>query len=222
MKRYKKGIESRGSILVSARQVLNDQGLNITVDTLSKALGLTRGRITHFFPTREDLMVAIMRDYEHALGETIQNFDWGRELTFEKMFGALELILEVQYEYRCALSYVCITNRHQHEMHQHIEASFMNRIDNIMLRLRAMVHQGLLIPAILEKPSFDIYCFQFTNLLTTWVVSQELYFSKRGVEKMKPLYIRSAMDLYLPYLSLKGKKAYTVAVSAFNQKYQLT
>lgn len=213
-----KGLESRSSILASARKLLNEKGLSQTVEMIATSMGLSRGRITHFFPTKDSLMVGIMRDYEHELGEMIHQFDLGKGPDFANSIAILDKVLDLQYEYRCALLYLATIGKNQVELHQHIEGSFFNRVDGIRMRTSFMVAEKWLDPAILEKSNWDVYCFQYTNLLTTWVISQELYYSRQPLTKMKPVYVEAAMNLYLPYLTTTGKKEYMKAMNAYKGK----
>jgi hypothetical protein len=83
------------------------------------------------------------------------------------------------------------------------------------MRTSFMVAEKWLEPAILEKSNWEVYCFQYTNLLTTWVISQELYYSRQPISKMKPVYVEAAMNLYQPYLTTTGKKEYGKAMNAY-------
>jgi hypothetical protein len=78
-------------------------------------------------------------------------------------------------------------------------------MEGIRIRLSAMVAMDLLIPAILKQPDLVIFCFQYTTLLPTWMVCQEMYYSRQGLEKKKPVYLRGVLNLYLPYLTKKGR-----------------
>jgi hypothetical protein len=71
-----------------------------------------------------------------------------------------------------------------------------------------MVDQEILQPAVLQAPDFDMFCFQYTNLLTTWVISQQLFFGSRPYAEMKPFYLKGVMTLYIPYLIPKCKRAF--------------
>lgn len=205
MSKNPKGIESRNQILTDSRKLLNEKGLNQTMDMLAREMGLSRGRITNYFPTKESLLVNIMREYEHALGVLLQENEEDDQPGFLPQYRILSKIMDVQYEYRCAMAYLSVSGSFHPEIHQHVEISFLNRLEGIRMRLSAMVAMDLLIPAILKQPDLEIYCFQYTTLLTTWVVCQEMYYSRQGLEKMKPVYLRGALNLYLPYLTEKGK-----------------
>jgi AcrR family transcriptional regulator len=218
MANYKKGIDSRFTIINDACMLLNEKGLSLSMDVIAKELGLSRGRITHFFPTKDSLMLALMQRYEYRLNEILHDFAWASEPTFDQSFEVLELILDLQYDFRCAIAYLAVTGKSQPELHQHIESSFFNRIEGIRLRLQMMVASKMLTEQILEPDSFKVYSFQYTNLLTTWVLSQELYYSRHAYKLMKPVYIKAAMILFEPYLTTAGKSAYDKALLAFEKR----
>jgi AcrR family transcriptional regulator len=209
MLKYVKGVTSRSQILADARKLLNEKGLNQTMEILAKEMGLSRGRITNYFPTKDTLLLNIMLEYEQQLDTILQSFDWGKGPSLENMLKVTSSIMDVQYEYRCAIAYIATVSRYQRELHQHIERSFNNRVKELKLLLAALVNQKILLPAVLETPDFEVYCFQYTNLLTTWVISQQLYFGGRTYSKMKPCYLKGVMALYIPHLTPKGKSAFT-------------
>jgi AcrR family transcriptional regulator len=208
MIKYPKGVKSRNQILAESRNLLNEKGLNQTMEMLAKEMGLSRGRITNYFPTKDTLLLNIMLDYEHKLNLVLQSFDWGKRPSLAKILEVISLIMNVQYEYRCAIAYIATVSRYQPELQQHIERSFSTRVEEIKLLLTTMVDLEMLQPAVLQAPDFDMFCFQYTNLLTTWVISQQLYFGSRPYSEMKPNYLKGVMALYIPYLTPKGKRAF--------------
>jgi hypothetical protein len=150
-----------------------------------------------------------MREYEFALGMLLKNNEEDDKPGFVQQYRLLSNIMDVQYEYRCAIAYLSVSGSFHPEIHQHVEISFLNRLEGIRMRLIAMVAMDLVTPAILKQPDLDIYCFQYTTLLTTWVVCQEMYYSRQGLEKMKPVYLSGVLNLYIPYLTKRGMVEFT-------------
>jgi AcrR family transcriptional regulator len=218
MGRYSKGEISRVVILVEARKLFNAHGVDIGFEFIAKQMGLSRGRITHFFPTKDSLMVGIMRDYEFALGEVLMEFDWNKGSQFDQLFAVLDVILDLQYEYRCAHAYLAAVGKDQPELRQHVEASYFNRVDGIRARIKGMVESKILEARILQKFEMDIFLFQYTNLLTTWMISQEMYHKRTPYRRMKKVYLFGAMQIFVPYLTESGKKAYQQASGQYVRK----
>lgn len=215
---YHKGEMSRAVILEKARKILNEKGLGIGVELIAKELGLSRGRITHFFPTKDSILVGIMRDYEHRLGELLHHFDWNQGSLFDQQFSVLNIIMDLQYEFRCAHSFISFIGKNQPEILEHIEASFFNRVDGIHMRIKMMVEAKLIDASILEKDELEVFIFQYTTLLTFWVTSQEIYYRQMAYKKMKLVYIKGAMQLFLPFLTKKGYKVFQLSIAGFNRK----
>jgi AcrR family transcriptional regulator len=218
MRRYRKGEISRVVILVEARKLFNAHGLDIGFEFIAKQMGLSRGRITHFFPTKESLMVGIMRDYEFALGEVLVEFDWNKGSLFYQLFTFLDIILDLQYEYRCAHAYLAAVGKDHPEILQHVESSFFNRVDSTRVRIKNMVESKFLEARILQKFDMEIFLFQYTNLLSTWMISQEMYHRRTPYRQRKTVYLFGAMQIFVPYLTVSGKKAYQQAAEQYSRK----
>lgn len=219
MPNNRKGLASRASILAGARMLLNERGLALTVEMIAKELNLTRGRITHFFPTKDSLMVGIMRDYEYKLSELLVRINGQEAMGFEHSFRLLDYILDLQYEYRCCITYLTMLGVHQSELLQHIEGAYFNRVDQLKTRLMLWSSQGLVESSLVDGPHFDIFLFQYMNLLSTWVISQTMYYSRRSFSAMKPIYIHGALNLLIPYLTEAGKTAFAKASQEFSSRY---
>ena len=198
--------------------MFNTHGVGIGFEYIARQMGLSRGRITHFFPTKDSLMTGIMRDYEFALGQMLLDFDWNKGSQFEQLFAVLDLIMDLQYEYRCTHAYLAVLGKDQPEIRQHIEASYFNRVDGIRVRIKNMVESMLMEPRILEQMNMDIFLFQYTNMLTTWVISQEMYHRRTPYKRMKTIYLIGSMQIFVPYLTEAGKKAYQQAVEEYTRK----
>ena len=53
---YAKGLATREEILDGALPLVNELGDRATLDVLVRELGLTKGRLTHHFPTKDKLL----------------------------------------------------------------------------------------------------------------------------------------------------------------------
>lgn len=215
---YRNGRMSRAMILEEARKIFNNRGLTIGVETLAQEMGLSRGRITHFFPAKDTVLVGIMQDYEHRMGELLQDFDWNSGTIFEQHFKVLDIIMDLQYEFRCIFVFLAAQNRSSLQLSQAIEVSYLGRIDGMHMRIKTMVESKLLEPRILEKEQLNIFLFQYTTVLTHWVVSHEIFHSRSKYQDMKPVYIKGALYLFLPFLTKKGKILFHEAEQAFVRK----
>jgi AcrR family transcriptional regulator len=98
MGRYPKGIEARQNIIQQAVRIYNEEGLGITLEQLARKLNISRGSITNYFPTKDNLFIAIAEEYEITLNDLLQNYDWGEgPITLRKLAGYFGAILDNQY-----------------------------------------------------------------------------------------------------------------------------
>ncbi len=209
MKKLSKGQITRNTILENARAIFNEKGLDITLDTIAQEMGLTKGRITNHFPTKESLFQAIMVAYEWQLGEYLRHFNWTeREVNLHSTAVYTSGVMDIQYENRCAIGYLAMVTREKKEVFDYIQDSYKHRVASIRNRLAGMVKAGLLIPAVLQQRSFAVFQFQYTNLLTHWVVSVQHYGGEMGYPTLKPVYLQGVLQCYYPYLTSAGLDQY--------------
>ncbi len=202
----KKGQNTRQTILDSARQIFNERGLNITLEKIAAEMGLTKSRITNHFATKESLFLAILRDYEESLARCATDIGLSDALELSELAVGISAVMDVQYQYRCGMAYVAMVTHSQQELHRHISENYRKNVRSILKRTEKMVDAGILKPEILKSSDFSIFVFQYTNILTTWVINLELYDIEQGYAKMKPVYISAAFSCFIPYLTKKGEK----------------
>lgn len=205
----KKGQNTRQTILDSARQIFNERGLNITLEKIAAEMGLTKSRITNHFATKESLFLAILRDYEESLARCAEEIGLAEALELSELAEGLSAVMDVQYQYRCGIAFVAMVTHSQHELHRHISENYKKNVRSIMQRTGKMVDLGILKPEILNASNFSIFVFQYTNILTNWVVNLELYDLEHGYSKMKPVYLNAALSCFKPFLTKKGEKQFS-------------
>jgi AcrR family transcriptional regulator len=209
LEKLSKGQITRNTIVERSRSIFNEKGLDITLDMIAQEMGLTKGRITNHFPTKESLFQAIMGYYEWQLGEYVRHVNWA-ELSVSMRTLAIYMsgVMDIQYENRCAIGYLAMVTEEKREIFNGIQASYKRNVAAIRNRVTGMVSQGLLIPAILHARVFPVFLFQYVNLLTNWVVSEQHYGWETGYESLKPIYLQGIMQCYYPYLTEEGMSQY--------------
>ncbi len=204
MANYKKGIETRSSILNEARKVFNEEGIRLTLDQLAGKLSITKGRITNYFPNKDHIFVALSQDYDNSFIQLLSGFNLKGEMTFQQLAFVYSAIMDLQYEFRSAIVFVATTSSAQIEMHSQITSSYKINNEQMESSIRVLVDNGLVQPEILEEPNFEIFRFQIVNLFTTWIISLEIYYSGRPYNEMKPIYLKGILNCFYPYLTKKG------------------
>jgi AcrR family transcriptional regulator len=205
MANYKKGIEMRQHIIREARMVFNDKGLHLTLDQLAGKLNLTKGRITNYFPTKDELFVALSQDYDIQFQELMLQFSGEIKMSFEWLVKVFSAVMDLQYAYRSAIIFVATTSSSQKEMHNQITKSYKTNSKQVSQSVESLLKAGLVKPFILDSKAFEVFCFQYVNLFTTWVISLEIYHSSSSYKKMKPVYLKGILGCFYPYLTVKGR-----------------
>ncbi|PWD49557.1 TetR family transcriptional regulator [Serinibacter arcticus] len=57
---------TRARLLEAASSAISEHGVNVSLDLIARSAGVSKGGLLHHFPTREELLVAVMR---HLLAE---------------------------------------------------------------------------------------------------------------------------------------------------------
>ena len=183
----------------------NEEGLNLTLGQIASKLGMTLGSITNYFPRKELLLLALYRDYDEkmdALHRRFQNEE--ALLDFSGVVRYYHKIMDLQYRYRFAIAFLAVQPIGDSELQQHLQERYLENRRNLEKRVAFQVTSGSLKAELLEPATFDIFCFQLYNLLTTWVVSLHVYHRERGYREMKPVYLRGILNCFTPYLTEKG------------------
>lgn len=205
MGNYKKGIEMRQKIIQDARSIFNKEGLNQTLDQIAEKLGITKGKITNYFPTKDNLFVALSQDYDLRFQELMASFVGNQRIGFEWVASVYSAIMDLQYEYRSTIIFAASTSSAQKEMHEQVTRSYKTNSKQLSQMVKILVEAGLLKPELLEPKKFEVFCFQHVNLFTTWVISLEIYYSSSTYKKMKPVYLEGILGCFYPYFTTKGR-----------------
>ncbi|WP_113921982.1 TetR/AcrR family transcriptional regulator [Cognataquiflexum aquatile] len=208
MGNYQKGVEMRQTIIREARKVYNSYGLNLTLNQLAAILNLSKGRITNYFPTKEDLFVAISKDYDEQFANLFLNFDETESPSFERLYKICSVVMDLQYEYRSAIIFVSTTNSGQKEIHERVTESYKSNFEQVRWSVLPLIDAGLITSEILQPEKFEVFSFQYVSLFTTWVISLEIYHTTKPYAEMKPVYLKGILGCFFPYLTEKGLKEF--------------
>jgi len=201
-----KGTETRRRIVREVSRLYNEEGLKLTLDQLARKLGLSKGRITNYFPKKEYLLLAIFQDYEQEANQLYQQYQNAESLLdFSGVLAYYSELMDLQYRYRFAIAYLGVHPIGDPELQQHLSERYRQNRAYLQERVAFQVRSGSLRKALLEPETFEVFCFQLYTLFTSWVVSLQLYYPDRGYEEMKPVFLRGIMQCFVPYLTEKGK-----------------
>jgi AcrR family transcriptional regulator len=200
-----KRVNAEKSLVENCIAVFNNYGLDLTLNEIANHLQVSRGKINHYFQTKEELLVAVAKEYENALAVIIENNAFNEtEDIIVQTFRLYGKIMDNQFKYRCAIIYVAGTSSSRKDMVHQINSSYKNSKERIFMIVNNMVQMGFLKEAILEPALFDVFNYQFVNLFTTWPIQLEIYDKEEGYEKMKPVYLQGIANCYRIYATEKG------------------
>lgn len=197
----KKGIRSRQMIVEESVEIFNQYGLDITFNQLADYLNVSRGRISHFFTTRDALFVAISEAYQLSLNVIRNEFLAERpNYKFEDIQYFFGRIMDNQYAYRCAIMYAAGAGNSRKDVIQHNNESYRRHRELIRVLASNLVKNGSVTEDIFNPDTYPIFEFQFVSLFTSWVISKEIYYPDQTYEETKPLFLNGILVLFKPYL----------------------
>jgi len=205
MTTYEKGKQSRKEIISSARKIFNESGIQITLTNLSERLDTTLGRLTYHFSNKDLLFIAIAREYENKLVELRERRN-SSLISLNSFISTSSRVMDLQYEYRCAMRYIVSSMKNNNEIRTHIQETYSYNRENIRNTIEALVQSGSLQSRILIDNIYEVFLFQLTNLFTTWVIHCELYDSEKSFTETKPIYMKGIISIFIPYVTAKGQQ----------------
>lgn len=201
-----KGQLSKQKIINESREVFNRKGSQITVQELAIELGEGVSYITNHYRTKDHLMVAIAMEYEEKFYEVLKNLEELESL--EHAASMISSIMDIQYEYRCAILAIVASGSNQKVLFRQIQESYQKNVSNFAGFMQLLVTNGILKDDVLNKDELAVLRFQHVTLLTTWLVSLELFDHPNSYSKMKPLYLKGIIGSFSPYFTAKGLKQF--------------
>lgn len=214
--KYTKGKETRKSIIERARELFNEKGILLTIDQLAREMELPKSRVTNHFSTKDSLFLAILDEYEQELYTYLSKTQMNpSKVSFTDLAAMLAGVMDIQYKYRCGMAYSAITSPSQQDLSLHIQTNYKKNVLGIRNRVGLFVKAGLLKKELLEDKTFNAFAFQYTTLLTTWVITIDMYFRNEGYPVMKSIFLKGILGCYQPFLTKKGQKDFSAMESAF-------
>lgn len=205
MQKLSKGAITRQTLITDARKVLNENGISLTLRELSSKMGVTIGRITNHFPTKEHLFIALSEDYETHFTQLMKSSAVQRVPSLTQLIQSTLKVMDLQYEYRCLFKFIYSAGLNQHIILNQVSAKWTKNLSNFTLMISGLVEAKILDRSILNKANYERFKFQHINLLTTWLVSHSIYDRTLPLAHCKEVYAKGVMMTFHPFLTKKGK-----------------
>jgi AcrR family transcriptional regulator len=203
----RKGQITRDFIIAEALRIYKMEGVFLTLKDLTFKMNVGTSFITNHFPTKDDLFVALLENYEITLAKVLSAFEWRGEINFQQQVMYLSLAMDVQYEH-LPVTLISLVGGQSHKVNKQISGKWQAQQAKLQQKLKLMVSAGLLLDSILEEKNYASFEFAYINLLTTWLVSFTIYQRQRGYSKVKAEYLKGIMHCFFPFLTAKGKRQF--------------
>jgi AcrR family transcriptional regulator len=195
-----KAQNSKEYIIQECTRVMNIEGVNLTLNQLANRLGISRGRINHYFRTKDALFIAIAQAYEQKLITINEEFDLKhKDFSFHTLEKRYAIIMDHQFDYRCAITYIVSSGHDDPDLSKHISETYKGNKEKLVQLLSAMVHLDMLTKDILEKDNLETFIFDFINIFTNWVLHYNLYDRELPYEQVKAIYLKAIMEKFEVY-----------------------
>ena len=206
MKNYTKGINSRERLVNTARELFNEYGIGLTLNALAGKMEITLGMLTHHFPTKDSIFLAIAEEYEHKRALKREQ-DYAGKFSLEVFWRIIGRVMDLQYDYRCAMRYIASISKNQSELANHTTERYKFNRQMIQQGIQILVSEGELKTTILEEKNFKVFLFAFSSLATSWIINLEIYDYEESYAAVKPVYLDGIFSTFLPYCTEKGEES---------------
>jgi len=203
-----KGAITKASILDKARIVYNEHGLNLKIDEIVKYIGCHKSNLTNHFPNKEKLIQAIAMQYDAEVTRIIVELDFGKAESIEDFVLFYNKLMDLQYEYRSAILYTINSFFTEVEYKKEVSDSYHIRLKMFEEQLASLHQKGILNDALFEKDALEVFIVQYFTVSIHWLSFYEMYDFQHSYNSKKEKFLKSIFNLYLPYLTKKGKTAF--------------
>lgn len=205
MQKLTKGALTRQALITDARKVLNENGISLTLRELSFKMGVTIGRITNHFPTKDHLFIALSEDYEIQFAQLFNARAQQGDYSLTRLIQSGMKVMDLQFEYRCLFMFIYSAGLNQNIILNQVTAKWIHNLSNFTSMISSLVKLKILDKSILKKSNYEIFKFQHINLYTTWLVSYAIYDRALPLPYSKEVYAKGMMMTFYPFLTAKGK-----------------
>ena len=135
-----KGQKTRQDILDTATEVLVSKGYDaLVLREIATLVGIKLGNLQYYFPTREDLMVAVIEDYHANLNEEMEKLYNDQQTPKTKLLAMIDFYLAGWSAKEAFLYFLIIgLSVHSKKIRKakiHIYQAFYERLENIIQTL---------------------------------------------------------------------------------------
>ncbi len=198
----------RASILDQTREIMNKEGLLLTLDQLARKMNITKGRITNYFPTKDQLFVSLSEEYDVEFQRIIRDFDWKNDYSLFQIARLFTQVMDNQYKYRSVIYYTVVAPVSELGFSTQLQKSYSENGKQILGMLQLMISAELLKPEILEPLTYEVFLFQNLSVFTNWVMTIRTFQRESNYEEEKRTFLLSILMCFYPYFTDLGKNQF--------------
>jgi AcrR family transcriptional regulator len=200
---YAKGLSTREEILEGALPILNERGMETTFEELVVALGVSKGRITHHFPTKDALVQALSDRCGEALDEAgrLPEGPW----TLSDVADSFRRSLDVIHTYRVIYVASMTATTPGSMLHEKARETFTYRMAAVRPFLQVLVQLGILDRNILDQRHFDAASAALVMSFIAWPIYRQNATAHLSLSFSRSVALRSCMITLMPYLTEDGR-----------------
>lgn len=198
-------------IISKAIELFNEKGIEYGgMRELASMLDMRVSNVTYYFPTKDDLVLEIMKQLRIENGKVFQSTNLSSMYDFMEMYRK---VFFNQYTYRCLfLSFVHLISQNAviAKDYKRVEN---NRREQVIGHLQTLEKNGYLQKVYSEQ--LDLLITNITLVSRFWISEARISYSNYSPNKLVEHYIKVLGNFLYGYSTAKGKKSmqkfYTVA-----------
>jgi AcrR family transcriptional regulator len=206
MKHPSKGELTRQKILEKVNALFNGNGVDHTISQIAASIGMGKSRVTNYFPKKEHLVLALLKQYEGELVGVFEQHKAHKDFTDIRQFvNYLSDVMDLMFRYRGVIAHAMTNPAVNSMVGMHIGENYSRNREKLRQRLSTYSKNGLVEDRLLEPEIFEVFSVQFLTLASNWIISYTLMDPEKAYKAVKPVYLRSILYCLNPYLTEEGR-----------------
>lgn len=199
---YAKGLTSRNTLLDCAQRVFNERGASTTLDDIARQLDWTKGRITHHFNTKDDLLRALMDRCSMELDANAMKH--GAITDMGRLAALYRDALDIIDTYRMVYVMTSVNNTLDTDLHSIAEQRMKHRLEVVRPFMQHLVEQGLLRDEATSQRDHDTIAAATVLTFLGWPLYRCTLGRALSYQHARSILLRCCLQIFTPFASEKG------------------
>lgn len=196
--------ERKGDILKASLELFNKKGIDeVRTRDIAKEIGISLGNLTYYFPTKSDIVFALVQEVSKAIDEAVtHNGTKPGKNTLVFYYGQVETIFKTHLKYRFLFGRWGEIISSNPQIQKFAQDFLKLRFDSWKGLNEQLVKDKFAIPGLVEESSAHSYVVNILALF--WHQEFMMYFpdltDQQRIKKALAIFFQA----YKPYLTKKG------------------